>query len=399
MRSPHRVVVVGGGIAGLEALLALRAYAGNRVELTLVSAEEDFVYRPMAVAAPFALGHARHTPLTDAADAAGATLAIASIESVDTQAKTITTSTGTIGYDHLVLAVGAGAAPAYDRATTWDDRSDADTLGGLLRDLEEGYTPSLAIVVPPGPGWPLPAYELALLICGQARGMGLDPRITIVTPEPAPLAIFGPNASEALAADLAAAGIAIETDTYAELEPGQNTTVHLRPSDRTIEVSRVLALPRLHGREIDGIPSDADGFIEVDEHCRVRGVADVWAAGDGIAFPVKFGGLATQQADAAAEDIAHLAGGLEEPEPFRPILRGRLLTGGTQRWMRYGVAGGEGDGEIATHALWWPPGKVSGRYLAPWLAARDEHAVAGESPESGGMPVQIDLDRSFAASR
>ncbi len=397
--SPHRVVVAGGGIAGLEALIALHALAGERVELTLLSAREDFVYRPLAVARPFALGHAQRTPLADVAQATGATLKIAEVEGVDAAAHTVRTPAGEIDYDRLVLAVGARARPAYARATTWDDQAADDTVGGLLRDLEEGYTDSLAIVVPPGPGWPLPAYELALLIRGHARGMGRAPKITLVTPERAPLAIFGPRAVEAVGADLAAADIAVETGAYAELAPGHATIVRLRPSERSIEVGRVLALPRLHGPAIPGLPSDADGFVEVDEHCRVRGVDDVWAAGDGIAFPVKFGGLATQQADAAAEDIAHLAGAPGEPAPFRPVLRGRLLTGQTERWMRYAAAGGEGDGETATHALWWPPGKVAGRYLAPWLAERNDHEVSGEVPESHGVPVQMDLHRSFVASR
>jgi sulfide:quinone oxidoreductase len=392
----HRVVIVGGGIAGLEALLAVRAIAGDRVELTLVSAEEDFVYRPMAVAAPFALGQARHTPLADVAKATGATLRLARLETVDAQAKGIHTSDGPVEYDELLLAVGAQAEPAYARATTWDDRSDAETLGGLLRDLEGGYTTSLAVVIPPGPGWPLPAYELALLIRRQAQGMGLDPSITLVTPEDAPLATFGPHAVEAITEELEAAGIALETGTEAELVPGHATTVRLHPSTRSIDVGRVLALPRLHGRLIAGIPADEDGFVEVDEHCRVQGVPGVWAAGDGIASEVKFGGLATQQADAAAEDIAHVAGVADEPRPYRPVLRGRLLTGATNRWMR-SSADGDG-GESATHALWWPPGKVAGRYLAPWLATRDDEAVIGRIPESDGLAVHLDLHQGLVRS-
>ncbi|MDP9345766.1 MAG: FAD-dependent oxidoreductase [Actinomycetota bacterium] len=399
MRSPHRVVIAGGGIAGLEALLALRALGAGRVELTLVSAEEDFVYRPMAVARPFGLGHARHTPLADAARDAGATLKIAALESVDRDARMIRTSDGDLGYDELVLAVGARSERAFARGTSWDDRADDEAMSGLLRDLEEGYLPSLAIVVPPGPGWPLPAYELALMIRRDAYGMGMDPKITIVTPEQAPLAVFGARAVEAITTELDAAGIALETGAYAELAPGDLTTVRLRPGDRSFDVARVLALPRLHGRPIPGVPHDGDGFVEVDEHCRVRGIDGVWAAGDGIAFPIKFGGLATQQADAAAEDIAHLAGAVAEPRPFRPVLRGRLLTGGAQRWMRYAAAGGGGEGQTATHALWWPPGKVAGRYLAPWLAARDDATVAGHLPEHEGVSVQIDLNRSFTVTR
>jgi sulfide:quinone oxidoreductase len=52
------IVIAGGGVAGLEALLGLRAVAGDRVHVTLVAPDPDFTYRPLAVAEPFALGHA-----------------------------------------------------------------------------------------------------------------------------------------------------------------------------------------------------------------------------------------------------------------------------------------------------------------------------------------------------
>ena len=124
------------------------------------------------------------------------------------------------------------------------------------------------------------------------------------------------------------------------------------------------------------MPADEDGFVHVDAHCKVTGARHVWAAGDGIAFPVKFGGLAAEQADAAAEAIAQLAGADVVPRPFKPVLRGRLLTGHGERYMHHVAGGGGGDGEVADHTLWWPPSKVAGRRLAPYLAARDEASTA-----------------------
>src|SRR5512132_3851206 len=288
--TPHRVVVAGGGVAGLEALLALHALAGDRVEVTLVSPTPDFVYRPLAVAEPFALGHQRRTPLAEAARATGATFVQAPLNSVDPAAKTVQLGDGEeLAYDALLLATGAAAEPAYTTGNvfTWDDTSEVEAVGGLLRDLEEGYSQGLAIVVPPGPGWPLPAYELALLIASDARGMGMSPEITLVTPERAPLAIFGPRAVEVVTADLERAGVKDELGAYAEIEPGPPRAIVMRPSGRRLEVNRVLALPRLRGRTPDGIPANPDGFISVDPHGRVAGVAGVWAAGDGIDFPVK----------------------------------------------------------------------------------------------------------------
>jgi sulfide:quinone oxidoreductase len=304
----------------------------------------------------------------------------------------------TLAYDALVLAMGAASEPAFGQnVLTWDDSRDVDTVGGLLRDLEEGYSQTLAIVIPPGPGWPLPAYELALLIAGDARGMGMTPEITLVTPEHAPLAIFGSRAIEVVTEELEKAGVTVELDAYAQIEPGPPRAIVMRPSGRRLEVGRILALPRLRGRAPKGIPADADGFVSVDPHGRVTGVPGVWAAGDGIDFPVKFGGLAAEQADAAAADIAADAGAAVERKPFRPVLRGRLLTGSGPRYMRHDAAGGDGEGEAAPHTLWWPPSKVNGRYLAPWLAARDEEAVADHLPQSGGLPVQTDLHRDFVS--
>ena len=136
----------------------------------------------------------------------------------------------------------------------------------------------------------------------------------------------------------------------------------------------------------------------MDAHGRVAGVGGVWAAGDGIDFPVKFGGLAAEQADAAAADIAADAGAVVERKPFRPVLRGRLLTASGARYLRHDAAGGDGEGEATTHTLWWPPGKINGRYLAPWLAALDEDTIADHLPRSGGLPVQTDLHRAVTAS-
>lgn len=393
--NPLRVVIAGGGVAGLEALLALRALAPVRCAVTLVTPDTDFVYRPLAVAEPFSRGHARRYPLRGIADAVGADIVQGALVAVDDSARVAITATeDRLPYDALLLAVGARAVSVLPRALCWDD-TDTDRLGGLMRDIEQGYTRRLAIVVPPGPVWPLPAYELALMIARQAWGMSADLELTLVTPEPTPLARFGARASAAVAADLRAAGVTVECGAYAETFAGHAVRVALRPSSRSIEVNRVVALPVLRGRAVEGVPHDEDGFVAVDRYGKVPGLERVWAAGDGTTFPVKFGGLAAEQADAAASAIAALADLSVVACPFRPVLRGRLLTGRGDRWMRHDPAGGAGDGVVADHALWWPPGKVAGRWLGPYLATEDDAAIIGELPESRGLPVQMDLEREL----
>jgi len=162
------------------------------------------------------------------------------------------------------------------------------------------------------------------------------------------------------------------------------------PASDALAADRIVALPALVGRGVEGVPADGDGFIPVDAHGRVPGLPGVFAAGDGTNFPIKQGGLATQQADAVAEAIAAEVGAPVEPEPFRPVLRGLLLTGGDERFLRHAIAGGGGEGDVAGHTLWWPPTKIAGRYLAAYLFGRDEgHLV--EDIRAGHLPVEIPL--------
>ena len=93
----------------------------------------------------------------------------------------------------------------------------------------------------------------------------------------------------------------------------------------------------------------------------------MYAAGDATWYPIKQGGLAAQQADVVATAIAAATGESVRATPFHPVLRGILVGGDKPVHMR----GGDGSEPAAgVDPLWWPPGKVAGRYLTPYLAAR-----------------------------
>jgi sulfide:quinone oxidoreductase len=381
---PLNVVIAGGGVAGLEALLGLHQIAGDRVELTVIAPDPDFTYRPLAVAEPFALGSAHRVPLAHAAEETGGKLVLEALAGVDDAARQLRLGDGsTRGFDALLVATGGRAVAGVPGATTWWPGGDADVYGGLLSDLEQGYSKQLAIVVPPGAVWPLPAYELALMTIGEARAMGHDDvEVTVVTPERAPLSLFGEDASAAVADELANAGVRLMTGAVARVDGGG---LLLEPSGDTLAVQRIFSVPRLVGPGIDGLPVDEEGFIEADDDGLVAGCERTWAAGDGIVSPVKFGGLATHQARIAIAAIARLAGVQDVPDPGEPVLHGRLLTGGGSRRLA-----ARGDAEGAP--LWWPAGKVAGEYLPRWVA---EHGVAPhagqEPPRSGGVEVRRPL--------
>jgi len=390
-----QVLVAGGGVAGLEACLALRDLAGDRVRCTILTPEPEFVYRPMAVAEPFARGHAQRVSLARIAEDVGAELRHGALTEVDDAGRVAVTADGErLAYDALVVAVGARSEPAYTRALTWTPETDAEIFGGLLRDLEEGYSKRVGFIVPVGVAWPLPAYELALMTAWEARSMGMnDVQTTIYTPEGAPLELFGAAGARALRSDLETVGITVETDTDVVERDGRFVA---EPGARSLEGWRLVALPRAAGPALRGLPCNAGGFIRCDRHGQVHGSSTVWAAGDATAFPVKQGGLAAQQAVVVAEAIAARAGADVDPQPFRPVLRGVLLTGRGQAWMRKDDESPEGETE--RRALFWPPTKIAGRYLSPYLAQLAEADAAGGEQRPDGKPVELDLERDLPAA-
>jgi sulfide:quinone oxidoreductase len=364
------VVICGGGIAGLEALMALRDLGEDRLELTLVAAVPEFIYRPLTVEEPFTLQPAERRALEPVAAELGAGFVQASLTRVLPSEHSVELSDGSrLEYDALVICVGGRPRPAYRNATSFDAAREFLEIDDLI---EAGRGGRIAFVVPPGVTWPLPIYELALMTERRTRSVG-DEAVPclVVTPEPAPLIMFGRPASNAVAALLKTRGIDLETGVYAhESERGE---LVLAPGERRLDAAQVVALPIIEGPRIAGLSADDKGFILIDQHARVRGANDVYAAGDGTNFPIKQGGLATQQADAAAEHIAARAGAELEPQPFRPVLRGKLLTGDESVHLRHDPAGGAGEGVASEDYLWWPPHKVAGRYLSAWLAQEIPH--------------------------
>jgi sulfide:quinone oxidoreductase len=385
--NPVNVLIAGGGVAALEATLALRALAERRVAVTLVAPESDFVYRPLAVAEPFRVGEVERFPLRPLVEAAGAELRQGRVVAVHPDRRVVVTAEQEeLPYEVLLLALGAVPREALPGALTFRGPEDGPALAALLERAVEGELRSFVFALPAGVTWPLPLYELALLTGSYLtdRGtMGIE--LTLVTPEEAPLGLFGTRASEAIGELLEARGIALQLRaTPVSFEEG---LLWLAPEGE-IETAAVVALPRLEGPRLAGIPCDPNGFVPTDEYGRVGSEVDVYAAGDLTQFPLKQGGIATQQADAAAASIAAQVGAEVEPTPFKPVLRGLLLTGMVPRYLRSEV--GTPDSVADTEALWWPPAKIVGRYLAPFLAQR--LGLPETPPRTGAGDVSIEVE-------
>jgi sulfide:quinone oxidoreductase len=367
MRS--RVLIAGGGVASIEAALALRDLAGDRVEVAIFSPRRDFVYRPYAVGEPYGTAHVSRYDLENLASLCGASFHLDSIASVEADASQVTTHDGEkLPYDYLLIASGTQALWPIPGAITFWGIADELDVEKVIGRLHSGELHSLAFTMPGAGSWSLPLYELALLAETELSKAGVDDvKLTVVTPEEAPLQIFGRRVSAQVGELLGERGIGVLTGRHSiRFEDGQLLTA----PDDPFDVDAVVSLPKLEGRRIRGVPHDPDGFVGVDEHCRVIGRDRIFAVGDATTFPVKQGGVATQQADVAAEAIAADLGCDVEAGPLDPVLRGVLWTGAKPLYLSAHLSGGHGETSSATDEPPWrgdAQHKIVGRYLTPFL--------------------------------
>jgi sulfide:quinone oxidoreductase len=392
-----RVLVAGGGVAALEACLFLRAYVSeNDVDIDLLTPSQVFSYRPLSVLESFGGARTWSMPLDRFAADQDVTLVHDALETVLGPERAIVTTSGVrSSYDLLLVAIGARPTPQLAGAITFRGSTDAPAVRRLLDDASDRLRPRIAFAVGPETSWPLPLYELALLTAGELRSRGARCEITLVTPEAAPLELFGTRASAFVAGLLEDRGVTV----VANAEPLSVSAGELRLVDgRSIGADRVVALPRAAGRYIAGLPHDKEGFIPVDPHGRVEGIDRVYAAGDITTFPFKQGGLATQQADAAAEAMLADLGLPIEPRPFAPVLQGVLYTGGEPTYMRAPLGDEVVPGaEPRSYSMWWPPSKIAGRFLSSYITVRAGAPRAPEiRPASDVVPVRVDVGEALA---
>ncbi|HEX7298292.1 MAG TPA: FAD-dependent oxidoreductase [Solirubrobacteraceae bacterium] len=378
-----RIVIAGGGIAGLEALVALREHLGADARIDLLEASTQLIERQHAVTEPFDAVGPRRVELTRIANDHDAHLRPDRLASVAAAERSVRMVRGeTLAYDALLVAVGARPDIAVPGALTFAGPRDVVAYTRLLDDIDAGRVGRVAFALPTAVTWALPLYELALMTAEHVRATGKqDVGLVVVTPEHRPLDAFGERIASHIWSLMAERGIALHTDAVPlRSGPGGLVVEH----GETVQVDRIVSLPRLGGPWIDGLPHDEQGFIPTDEHGAVLGAEAVWAAGDATAFPIKQGGLAAQQADAAAASIAAFLGADVAPVPFRPVLRGLLLDPRGPRFLD------ATRGDLPATPPWWPPTKVAAPRLGRYLA----HV---SRPDEGSAADQIDVGEVLLA--
>ena len=397
VRVMHRVLIAGSGVAAVEAVLALRHLAGRNFEIDLLAPEHALEHRPASVATPFGLGAPPPLDLQRLARRYDVELVQDELLAVDPAAHAARLTSGARWpYDHLLIAVGARPEPALPGALTFRGPVDVPAVERVLAEVTRGDRRHVVVVVPPGSTWPLPAYELAVMAATETRSVA-GATVTLVTPEREPLWIFGDTAGAELRELLADRGVVLRTaaraahvtDDVLWLESGEALIGDTR--DQPPAARR----PR-HPR-----PAQRRRRLPADRRARLREGRGAGARGRRCHH---LPGQAGRPRDPAgrrrgsrhrAGARRHRRGAPVRAGPARAPVdrRGAALPAGGARCRGRTTLGAARRrrlaGEVSSRALWWPPGKVAGRYLAPYLstarpASLGDEPLVDRAPGAGG---------------
>lgn len=345
-----RVVILGGGVAGLTAAYELRRRLGGRAEITVVSPSAQFLLGPALLWVPFGrktstLGFSIATALS----AHGIGFVRAPADRVDPERHVVLADGKEIPYDYLLVATGPradgtaipGVSGQFNATTSiWSEASAVES-GRALEHLLAQPGP-VVIGAAQGAAYLSAAYEFALSLDAalRRRGMRDQATLTFITPEPylGHLDIGAPAARRALEHLFQRRGIIACTGV--EIEHVDRDGVSLRDG-RTLPASYTMIIPPFTGAvgiwKSPGL-TDAQGFVSVDARYRHVRYPEIYAVGVAAkpaaqspladALP-KTGYLSTAMARAAAHNIAAaLTGEAPATRPLPRLLDLRLIDGG-----------------------------------------------------------------------
>lgn len=330
MIAKPRIVVLGGGFAGLESAFFLRHKLHERADITLISDRDYFIFKPNTIYVPFGEDPDKYKIHLEAPTRRKHIDFIeAKVEFIDPDRHVVHLHDFEAAYDYLVIATGAALRPREimgleeNAITVWtpDDMVRLRTAyQKLVEQANDGLRRKLLFLIPPNNRCPGPLYEIALMTDTWLREQGIrnQVEITWTTYEDGFVQSFGPRLNTVMDGEFTERGIAgYKGFVVTGVEPGK---VHYQNGETRAYDLLVSFPPYVAANTFEAMPRDDRGFIRVvPDSRRVQGRDRVFAAGDAADFPIKQAFLALLQADAAADHIAGEIAGYKSELAFEPM--------------------------------------------------------------------------------
>jgi len=301
-----RIVVLGGGFGGLEAIRVLDKRLGHRsdIELLLISDKNYVLFTPLLPQVASSLVEPRHIvqPIRDLRGARRFRFRRDRVERIDLAARRVYLAEGVVEYDRLVIALG-GVTPTFNipgvesHALEYKALEDGIVLRDHLIDLAEhadheadaAARRRMLTVCVVGGGYT--GVELIAelqdffesYVVPRYRGIGPgDYRLLLLEAGPAILRGVHPTLAEKARQRLRHQGIDIRTNTRVTRVSAGAVEVH---GGETIQVGLTVWAAGVKGHPtLAGLPVERDrlGRVLVNGHMRLPGHPEVYGVGDAI---------------------------------------------------------------------------------------------------------------------
>lgn len=329
MASNH-VVVLGGGIGGVVAVNTLRDRLPEGHEITLVDKSPDHTFKPtfLRLLTGERLPDDTIEPL-DQFEAGPVSFHHAEVTGIDIDSQEIHTSTETLAYDYLIVALGVQydetAIPGIEAAHHIYTADAAQSYRDALTDFRGGDlvlgVSSLPYICPAAP------VEAALLTEHFLRKRGIrdDTTMRFFFPGPGPMKKAGAEVTAMVIQALESRGITYHGDQQLQAVDAEASELQFETGD-VWDYDLLSATPPHKPPAVvaDSALADDSGWIPVDRHTLETNVENVFAIGDNAKVMIpsiekplpKAGVFARKQAEVAAHNIANEIHGVGNPHQF-----------------------------------------------------------------------------------
>ena len=389
MAAKPRILVLGGGFAGLESLFYLKYMLNGRADLTLVTDRPYFLFKPNTIYIPFGEPPEKYEiDLIPPLQKQAIHLVQEKVRNLNPEGRSVETEEGPLGYDYLVVATGAKMRPEEIPGLTehavmvWtpdDMLTLRDRITRLIENARHGTRSRVLFLVPPNNRCSGPLYEMVCMLDTHLRrhSARVQVELTFATKEGAFIEAFGPRLNTVVSDEFATRGIAGHvTHVVKEVAP---KVVRFENGAELPYDLLISFPPYAAASSFPSLPIDDRGFVKVDPGSRrVVGSDRVYTVGDAADFPIKQAFLALLQADAAADHIAAEVMGRKPTVDFEPMSMCVMeqfdkavfaqvplrYTGDAQRPVEVDVADAE-HYKVGVSPLWRAGKSALGFYL-PW---------------------------------
>ena len=289
-----KIVILGGGAGGLVVANKLRKALTRDNEIILIDKKTHHLFAPslLWLMVGWRKVEQIQKPLS-ILKGKGINFINTGVDSIDFENRTVLTAGGGVQFDYLVIALGAETypekIPGFSKAAfNLYDSSGAGKIRDAIKTFDNG---KLVVLVASAPyKCPAAPSETALLLSAYFAERGKNVEIELVSPEPMPMGVAGPEVGKMVVSMLRSGGTSYKPGHRVEKIDPDKKEIAFQDGE-TISYDLLIGIPP-HG--VPPVLKDSpilggSGWVKVNRGTLETDIENVYAIGDVTGIPLKVG--------------------------------------------------------------------------------------------------------------